>query len=59
MEEGQAFDEKKLAVQDESDNTSTLAPSSDKQSEPSVNGDALDTGAPVLSTLRALSNQSI
>jgi len=62
MEEGKtpstAFDEKKLA-DDQSDNNSTLAPSSDKQSDASVNGDAEDMSSPDLSVVKALSEQSI
>lgn len=39
IEEGKLADEKKPA-EDQSDNNSTVAPSSDKQSESSINGDA-------------------
>eukprot|EP00746_Dinoflagellata_sp_MGD_P067274 gnl/MRDRNA2_/MRDRNA2_27768_c0_seq1.p1 gnl/MRDRNA2_/MRDRNA2_27768_c0~~gnl/MRDRNA2_/MRDRNA2_27768_c0_seq1.p1 ORF type:complete len:647 (+),score=142.86 gnl/MRDRNA2_/MRDRNA2_27768_c0_seq1:140-1942(+) len=68
LEEGKALDASNAQQGDKSadekergdevaDNTSTLAPSSDKQSEPSLNGD-LDTKSD-LSILKALSNQDI
>merc|ERR1712118_214123 len=56
MEEGKAVDQEKPA---EDDNTSTLAPSSDKQSEPSLNGDVEDDKKSDLSVLKALSDQNI
>jgi hypothetical protein len=45
MEEGKFGNEKKPA-EDQSDNNSTLAPSSDKQSEPSLDGDAENASNP-------------
>eukprot|EP00746_Dinoflagellata_sp_MGD_P166765 gnl/MRDRNA2_/MRDRNA2_96886_c0_seq1.p1 gnl/MRDRNA2_/MRDRNA2_96886_c0~~gnl/MRDRNA2_/MRDRNA2_96886_c0_seq1.p1 ORF type:complete len:780 (-),score=170.16 gnl/MRDRNA2_/MRDRNA2_96886_c0_seq1:616-2955(-) len=73
MEEGKASDFTKPVEDD--DNNSTLAPSSDKQSEPdklsdkqsepgeqnepSSKGDIQDGAKPVLSVVRALSDQSI
>jgi len=46
MEEGKALEEKNLPIdekkpmEEENDNASTVTPSSDKQSEPSLQGDA-------------------
>lgn len=62
MEEGKALDYK--TPSDEIDNSSTVPPSSDKQSEPSLNGDAEHSSRPSsprsnLSVVRALSNQNI
>jgi len=55
MEEGSIDKEKPV----EDDNTSTLAPSSDKQSEPSLNGDIDDDKKSDLSIVKALSEQDI
>lgn len=71
MEEGKAQQEEKAVDEkksgdEEVDNTSTLAPSSDKQSEPSLNGDVEEDKKSVeedkksdLSVLKALSQQDI
>jgi hypothetical protein len=75
MEEGKALEEKnthldalglpigntneKAPVEEENDNASTLAPSSDKQSEPSVQGDAETASQASLVILKALSGGDI
>lgn len=58
MEEGKAIDEKK-PTEDENDNASTLAPSSDKQSEASLNGDVDDDAKSNLSIVKTLNEQDI
>merc|ERR1719311_1465170 len=58
MEEGKAIDEKK-PTEDENDNASTLAPSSDKQSEASLNGEVDDDAKSNPSIVKALSEQDI
>jgi len=62
MQDGKSLDEKKL-VDEEVDNASTVPPSSDKQSEPSLNGDVEDETKSNLSRassiLKALSSQDI
>jgi len=60
-EEGKAIDEKKPA-EDEIDNSSTVSPSSDAPSEPSINGDAenaSNASTPALAVVKALSDQNI
>eukprot|EP00746_Dinoflagellata_sp_MGD_P154965 gnl/MRDRNA2_/MRDRNA2_85137_c0_seq1.p1 gnl/MRDRNA2_/MRDRNA2_85137_c0~~gnl/MRDRNA2_/MRDRNA2_85137_c0_seq1.p1 ORF type:complete len:631 (+),score=154.99 gnl/MRDRNA2_/MRDRNA2_85137_c0_seq1:94-1986(+) len=64
MEEGKANEVVEAAVIDkqkpaEDDNTSTLAPSSDKQSEPSLNGDIEDDKKSDLSSVKAVPALSI
>jgi len=56
MEEGKAIDEKKPA---EDDNTSTLAPSSDKHSEASFNCGVDDDATSNLSIARAVNEQDV
>jgi len=58
MEEGKAIDEEK-PTEDENDNASTLAPSSDKQSEASLNGEIDDDAKSNLSIVKALNEQDI
>merc|ERR1711904_419334 len=58
LEEVTAPDEKK-SREEEIDNNSTVPPSSDKQSEPSLNGDAEEDTKSDLSVLKALSAQDI
>jgi len=58
MEEGKVLHEKQ-PTEDDGDNNSTLAPSSDKESEPSLNGDSENAPTRDLGVLRALSDQSI
>lgn len=58
MEEGKAIDEKKH-TEDENDNASTLAPSSDKQSEASLNGGVDDDAKSNLSIVKALNEKDI
>lgn len=60
MEEGNAVEEKK-PVEDDLDNNSTLAPSSDKQSEASLNGDIENNSDPDqdLAVVKALSDQNL
>jgi len=62
IEEGKFVEEKK--VEESSDNGSTVTPASDKQSEPSICGDAdakddNQGSTPVLAVVKALSEQSI
>jgi hypothetical protein len=58
QQDGKAVDDNKRG-EEEVDNTSTLAPSSDKQSEPSLNGDVEEDKKSDLSILKALSQQDI
>merc|ERR1711904_658839 len=58
MEEGKTPGEKK-SREEEIDNNSTVPPSSDKQSDPSLNGDAEEDTKSDLSVLKALSAQDI
>jgi hypothetical protein len=65
MEEGKALEEKNLDLDEqalkveENDNASTLAPSSEKQSEPSLNGDDETKSEASLVILKALSEGNI
>jgi hypothetical protein len=65
MEEGKGLEEKKLhfdektSMEQENDNASTLAPSSDKQSEPSNQGDVETTSQASLVILKALSEGNV